>query len=161
MIQLSNDCFKQSKKRISLEKAISILKKRTKCIKKIEIIKLDRSLGRILSKDIISKINVPSFNNSAVDGYAFKHSDLNKKSETALKLFGRITAGQNFNKKIKKGEIVKIFTGAKIPEGVDTVVMQEDCYLNNNEVILKAGLFKGANIRKKGEDIKNGKKNYI
>ncbi len=158
MIQLSNDCFKQSKKRISLEKAISILKKRTKCIKKIEIIKLDRSLGRILSKDIISKINVPSFNNSAVDGYAFKHSDLNKKSETALKLFGRITAGQNFNKKIKKGKVVRIFTGAKIPEGVDTVVMQEDCYLNNNEVILKAGLFKGANIRKKGEDIKNGKK---
>ena len=158
MIQLSNDCFKQSKKRISLEKAISILKKRTKCIKKIEIIKLDRSLGRILSKDIISKINVPSFNNSAVDGYAFKHSDLNKKSETALKLFGRITAGQIFNKKIKKGKVVRIFTGAKIPEGVDTVVMQEDCYLNNNEVILKAGLFKGANIRKKGEDIKNGKK---
>ena len=136
MIQLSNDCFKQSKKRISLEKAISILKKRTKCIKKIEIIKLDRSLGRILSKDIISKINVPSFNNSAVDGYAFKHSDLNKKSETALKLFGRITAGQIFNKKIKKGKVVRIFTGAKIPEGVDTVVMQEDCYLNNNEVIL-------------------------
>ena len=76
MTQLSNDCFKHSKKRISLEKAISILKKRIKCIKKTEKIKLDQSLGRILSKDIISKINVPSFNNSAVDGYTFKHSDL-------------------------------------------------------------------------------------
>ena len=64
MTQLSNDCFKNSEKRISLEKAISILKKRIKCIKKTEIIKLDHSLGRILSKDIISKINVPSFNNS-------------------------------------------------------------------------------------------------
>ena len=158
MTQISNDCFKHSKKRISLEKAISILKKRIKCIKKTEIIKLGQSLGRILSKDIISKINVPSFNNSAVDGYAFKHSDLNKKSETSLKLFGRIIAGQNFNKKIKKGEIIRIFTGAKIPKGVDTVIMQEDCYLNNNEVILKTGIFKGANIRKKGEDIKNGKK---
>ena len=158
MTQISNDCFKHSKKRISLEKAISILKKRIKCIKKTEIIKLGQSLGRILSKDIISNINVPSFNNSAVDGYAFKHSDLNKKSETSLKLFGRIIAGQNFNKKIKKGEIIRIFTGAKIPKGVDTVIMQEDCYLNNNKVILKTGIFKGANIRKKGEDIKNGKK---
>ena len=102
MAQLSNDCFKHSKKRISLEKAVSILEKRIKCIKKTQKIKLDQALGRILSKDIISKINVPSFNNSAVDGYAFKHSDLNKKSETSLKLFRRIIAGQNFNKKIKK-----------------------------------------------------------
>jgi len=158
MTQLSNDCFKHNKKRISLEKAVSILEKRIKCIKKSQKIKLDQALGRILSKDIISKINVPAFNNSAVDGYAFKYSVLNKKKETALKLSGRITAGQNFNKKINKCETVRIFTGAKVPEGTDTVIMQEDCNLNNNEVILKEGIFKGANIRKKGEDIKCGKK---
>ena len=158
MTQLSNDCFKHSEKRISLEKAVSILEKRIKCIKKTQKIKLDQALGRILSKDIISKINVPPFNNSAVDGYAFKNSDLNKKSKTTLKLAGRITAGQNFNKKIKKDEIARIFTGAKVPEGTDTVVMQEDCNVNNDEIILKARIFKGANIRKKGEDIKYGKK---
>ena len=78
MTQLSNDCFKHSKKRISLEKAVSILEKKVKCIKKNQKIKLDQILGRILSKDIISKLNVPSFNNSAVDGYTFKYSDLNK-----------------------------------------------------------------------------------
>ena len=158
MIQLSNDCFKHSEKRISLEKAVSILEKRIKCIKKTEKIILDQTLGRILSKDIISKINVPPFNNSAVDGYAFKHSDLNKKSETILKLAGRITAGQNFNKKIKTGEIARIFTGAKVPEGTDTVIMQEDCNVINDQIILKSGIFKNANIRKKGEDIKCGKK---
>jgi len=158
MTQLSNDCFKHSKKRISLEKAISILEKRIKCIKKTQKIKLDQSLGRILSKDIISKINVPPFNNTAVDGYAFKYSDLNKKKETTLKLSGRITAGQNFNKKIKKGEIARIFTGARVPEGADTVIMQEDCNTTDNEIVLKPGIFKGANIRKKGEDIKYGKK---
>ena len=158
MTQLSNDCFKYSKKRISLEKAVSILEKRIKCIKKTEKIELDQALGRILSKDIISKINVPPSNNSAVDGYAFKHSDLNKKSETILKLAGRITAGQNFNKKIKKGEIARIFTGARVPEGADTVIMQEDCNTTDNEIVLKPGIFKGANIRKKGEDIKYGKK---
>ena len=158
MTQLSNDCFKYSKKRISLEKAVSILEKRIKCIKKTQKIKLDQSLGRILSKDIISKLNVPSFNNSAVDGYTFKYSDLNKKKETTLKLSGRITAGQNFNKRIKKNEIARIFTGAKIPEGADTVIMQEDCDVINNQIVLKPGIFKGANIRKKGEDIKYGKK---
>ena len=114
-----------------------------------------------LSKDIISKLNVPPFNNTAVDGYAFKYSDLNKNKETMLKLNGRIAAGQNFNKKIKKGEVARIFTGAKIPEGTDTVIMQEDCSINGNEITLKPGIFKGANIRKKGEDIKSGKKNYI
>ena len=84
MTQLSNDCFKHSKKRISLEKAVSILEKRIKCIKKSQKIKLDQALGRILSKDVISKINVPPFNNTAVDGYAFKYLDLNKKKETTL-----------------------------------------------------------------------------
>ena len=158
MTQLSNDCFKYSKKRISLEKAVSILEKRIKCIKKTEKIELDQALGRILSKDIISKRSVPPFDNSAVDGYAFKHSDLNKNKETNLKIVARITAGQNFNKRIKIGEIARIFTGAEVPKGTDTVIMQEDCNVNNDEVILKAGIFKGANIRKKGEDIKYGKK---
>ena len=158
MAQLSNDCFKHSQKRISLEKAVSILEKRIKCIKKTQKIKLDQSLGRILSKDILSKLNVPPFNNTAVDGYAFKYSYLNKKKETTLKLSGRITAGQNFNKKIKKDEIARIFTGAKMPEGADTVIMQEDCDVINNQIVLKPGIFKGANIRKKGEDIKYGKK---
>jgi len=158
MTQLSNNCFKNSKKRISLEKALSILEKRLKCIKKIQTIDLKDSLGRILSKDIISKIHVPSFDNSAVDGYVFKYSNLNKNKDINLKIAGRITAGQNFNKKIKKGEIARIFTGAKVPLGADTVIMQEDCLTNNNEVILKPGIFKGANIRKKGEDIKYGKK---
>ena len=158
MTQLSNDCFKHSKKRISLEKALSILEKRIKCIKKTQKIKLDQALNRILSKDVISKINVPPFNNTAVDGYAFKYLDLNKKKETALKLVGRITAGQNFNKKIKTGEIARIFTGAKVPEGADTVIMQEDCNTADNQIVLKPGIFKGANIRKKGEDIKYGRK---
>ncbi len=158
MTQLSNDCFKSSKKRISLEKAVSILEKRIKCIKKTQKIKLDQALGRILSKDITSKLNVPPFNNSAVDGYAFKYSDLNKKKETTLKLVGRISAGQNLNKKIKKGEIARIFTGAKLPVGTDTIIMQEDCNVINNQIVLKPGIFKGANIRRKGEDIKSGKK---
>ena len=158
MTQLSNDCFKHSKKKISLEKAVSILEKRIKCIKKTQKIKLDQALGRILSKDIVSKLNVPPFNNTAVDGYAFKYSHLNKKKETALKLAGRITAGQNFNKKIKTGEIARVFTGAKVPEGADTVIMQEDCNTADNQIVLKPGIFKGANIRKKGEDIKYGRK---
>ena len=158
MTQLSNDCFKNNKKRISLEKAVSILEKRIKCIKKSQKIKLDQGLGRIVSKDIFSKLNVPSFNNTAVDGYAFKYSDINKKKKTSLTLNGRITAGQDFHKKIKKGEIVRIFTGAKIPEDLDTIIMQEDCDVHDNKIILKSGIFKGANIRKKGEDIKNGKK---
>ena len=157
MTQLSNDCFKHSKKRISLEKAVYILEKRIRCVKKKQKVKLDQALGRILSKDIVSKLNVPPFNNTAVDGYAFKHSDLNKKKETILKLNGRIAAGQDFNKKIKKGEIARIFTGAKVPEGTDTVIMQEDCNINDNEIILKSRIFKGANIRKKGEDINYGK----
>tara|TARA_Y100000588_G_C14179808_1_gene893100 strand:- start:20 stop:1276 length:1257 start_codon:yes stop_codon:yes gene_type:complete len=158
MTQLSNDCFKHNNKRISLEKAISILNKKIKCIKKAKKIELDKALGRILSKDIISKINVPPFNNTAVDGYAFKYQDTNKKKETSLKLSGRIIAGMDLNKKIKRGEIIRVFTGAKIPRDLDTVIMQEDCNVNKDQIIIKPGIFKGANIRKKGEDIKKGKK---
>ena len=102
MTQLSNDCFKHSKKRISLEEALSILEKRIKCIKKTQKIKLVQALNRILSKDVISKINVPPFNNTAVDGYAFNYLDLNNNSDLCNNII-------NSNIKIKNKNYTTVY----------------------------------------------------
>ena len=110
------------------------------------------ALGEFLAEDIISKRNSPAFNNSAMDGFAFKHSD-NKK----LKIIKTIYAGDKYEDfEIKEDECVKIMTGAKIPSGLDTVIPVEKCLEVNEEFIVIPEIKKGANVRLKGEEFKKG-----
>ena len=122
-----------------------------------ETIILENSIGRFLDQDLISKVNLPPFNNSAVDGYALLKHDILKKNINLL-CNQRIAAGDNFPKKIKKTEVARVFTGAPMPANSKTVVMQENVIKKNNKIILKKIPKYGENCRLAGEDVFIGKK---
>lgn len=109
------------------------------------------SLGRVLAVDIVSPSNVPNHDNSAMDGFAFKFTDANK----SLVIIGTAFAGKPFEQEIHAGECVKIMTGAVIPAGADTVVMQERTSLNDGKMTINdvTAITHGANIRLAGEDL--------
>ncbi len=94
--------------------------------------------------------------NSAVDGYALRFEDLASGAETRLRIAGRAAAGHPFDGAIRSGEAVRIFTGAPMPAGCDTVMMQEDCVAEGEYVRLRPGLKRGANRRRAGEDVRAG-----
>ncbi|MFX1394264.1 MAG: gephyrin-like molybdotransferase Glp [Promethearchaeota archaeon] len=127
----------------------------------IEVININDSLNRILAKDIISEIDVPPFDKSAMDGYAVIGEDTfgaSQKSPKNLKLIGSIEIGESTDKKINKGEAIRISTGAPIPEGSDAVIKIEDTEIENNIIELYMALTPGKNVAKAGEDIKKGTK---
>jgi molybdopterin molybdotransferase len=111
-----------------------------------------QALGRVLAADIVSPSNVPNHNNSAMDGYAFKFSEGAK----IIKIIGTAFAGKAFEGVVNAGECVKIMTGAVIPHGADTVVMQERIAIKSDCITLLDAPVKGANVRLAGEDLKIG-----
>ena len=140
-------------KLISVEKAILNIVSNISEIKKSEKVKLIDSLGRILSKSVNSKRNNPNQNVSAMDGFAVKKNNLKNR----FKIIGEAKAGSPFNGKIKNDETVQIFTGAFVPKGANTVVIQENVsYVNDSEIMSLINLKSGQHIRKKGVDLKIG-----
>jgi molybdopterin molybdotransferase len=136
---------------ISYKEALEISLKETSPLSSKNIF-INEALGYFLAEDIKATKNNPSFNNSAMDGFGFKHSN-NKK----LKIINSIYAGDKFEDfDIKEDECIKIMTGAKIPKGIDTVIPIEKCLKVTDEYIEIPEIKKGANVRKKGEDIKKG-----
>ncbi len=113
------------------------------------------SLDRILAADIISPINVPSHNNSAMDGFAVRFSDLEKES-TQLKQVGIAFAGQPYSGDVKPGECIRIMTGAVLPPDCDTIVMQEQVESQGENITIHGQHPKGNHARYAGEDIKKG-----
>jgi len=118
---------------------------------------LENSLGRFLAEDLRSKINLPPFKNSAVDGYALLKTDILKK-KTNLIYKQRVAAGDKVPRNIRIGEAARIFTGAQMPSNSSTVVMQENVILHKNNINIKKIPSYGENCRLAGEDIKKGKK---
>ena len=144
-----------NKKPIYLKQILSFVKKQSILVKKIELINLLNAEDKILAENIYSKINLPPFKNSAVDGYAILKKDLNNLPKKIAKT--RIAAGDDKEVKINKGEVVRIFTGAKMPLNSSTVVMQENTKFENHELKLIKIPNYGENCRHKGEDISKGK----
>ncbi len=144
-----------NKKPLYLKQIISFVKKQSILVKQIELINLLNAEDKILAENIYSKINLPPFKNSAVDGYAILKYDLNNSQKIISKT--RIAAGDSKEVKINKGEVVRIFTGAKMPLNSNTVVMQENTKLENNKLKLLKIPNYGENCRHKGEDISKGK----
>ncbi len=107
-------------------------------------------------EDVFAPDNLPPFHNSAVDGYAVRHADLKAAGDTVLPVSGRLQAGAKSAGAITPGTAVRIFTGAAMPQGADTVFMQEDVKEEDGKVVLPQGLKKGANARDAGEDIAKG-----
>ena len=129
-------------------------------IAEYETIPIRDGLNRILADNIKSNINVPSARNSAMDGYAINKKDIPNKNTNRLKIIGKSLAGNPFTKSIKKGECVRIMTGAVMPSGADTVVIQEHISLSNSntEIIIDNDTQPEANVRLAGEDISKDSK---
>ena len=126
----------------------------------IELVSLDQAINRILAEDLLSPIDVPSADNSAMDGYAFNGNCLgNSEDIVSLKVIGTAYAGKPFEGNIGAGECLKIMTGALMPNGCDTVIPQELTSTPSDASIeFKQGLLKpGENRRLRGEDLQNGK----
>jgi molybdopterin molybdotransferase len=114
------------------------------------------ALGRVLAEDILSPVNVPSHRNSAMDGWAMRGADLNPVAETTLMEVGASFAGKPFTGTVLAGQCVRIMTGGVVPEGTDTVVMQERARAEGKGITFAAGQKTGQNVREAGEDLARG-----
>ncbi len=156
MAQLSDDCFAFGGPLLPVSDALSMLRERVPVLVGEESLPLASCLGRVLRQALVAELSVPAHDNSAVDGYAVRFEDLNSDSDTVLPIAGRAAAGHPLGRAIAPGEAIRIFTGAPMPEGADTVMMQEDCRQEGEQVTLHPGIKRGANRRDAGEDISAG-----
>ena len=157
MAQLSDDCFAFGGPMMSVDEAVGIITSRGAAVKERETVALGEADGRVLACDVAAPLPLPPFTNSAVDGYAVQSRDLPQAKERAFPVTGRVAAGASA-KAAQPGQAVRIFTGAPMPDGTDTVFMQEDVRIDEaGHVVLPAGLKPGANVRPAGEDVPQGR----
>jgi molybdopterin molybdotransferase len=156
MAQLSDDCFAFGGELMPGSEALRLIEARTVALPEPETVPLARARHRILASPVIAARSVPPHDNAAVDGYAVFFDDLAAGAETVLPVEGRTTAGHPLGQPARRGTAVRIFTGAPMPEGPDTVFMQEDCIEEGGKVRLPPGLKRGANRRRAGEDVTAG-----
>ncbi len=121
-----------------------------------ERIALARTHGRVLAEDLVAPICLQPFDNSAMDGFAFRHADLLRDGEAMLRLVGEQFAGRMTEVLVGEGECVRITTGALLPRGADTVVIKENARLEGDCVVLPGNTDAGANVRRAGEDVQAG-----
>jgi molybdopterin molybdotransferase len=155
MAQLSADQFTLADGLLTVEKALARVVKGLQPVPEVETVALLDADGRRLAADIPAPIDLPPFFNSAVDGYAVRHADLAAGGPSLLPVGARVPAGDP-GLAVPAGQAVRIFTGAPMPPGLDTVFMQEDVRLAGAAVALPAGLSAGANCRPAGEDVAAG-----
>jgi molybdopterin molybdotransferase len=156
MAQLSDDCFAFSGPLLPVDEVERIIRERVTPVAEIETVPLHAADGRVIARDVVAPIDLPPFDNSAVDGYAVRHADLDGKIDTRLMVAERVTAGHAAARALAAGAAIRIFTGAPMPAGADTVFMQEDVRRDGDAVIVPAGLKAGANRRLAGEDVRAG-----
>ena len=156
MAQLSDDCFAHDRALLPVDEAARLMAAQVPPVTESEIVALNEADGRVAAEDIVAPIALPSFDNSAVDGFAVRHGDFGASAETRFKIVERVFAGAKPERALAAGEAARIFTGAPMPAGADTVYMQEDCRIEGDAVIVPAGLKLGANRRLVGEDLRTG-----
>lgn len=145
-------------KPITLEQARNLIEK-IEVKKEIENISFNESLNRVLAEDIVSTVNIPDFDKSPLDGYAFRKEDVEsatKDKPVVLKVIAVIMAGDVLNCEISKNEAVRIMTGAKLPKGANCIVRYEDTEFDNSSVKIFSSIGKNVNVIKKGEDVEKG-----
>jgi molybdopterin molybdotransferase len=156
MAQLSDDCFAFGGELLNVDAALALIESRLSPVVEAEMAPLAMCCGRILAQDLVAGMDLPPHANSAVDGYAVAHADLSPDGDTVLPVGGRAAAGHPLGRGLARGEAIRIFTGAPMPDRADTVMMQEDCVVEAGSVRMKPGLKKGANRRFAGEDVARG-----
>ena len=127
-----------------------------------ENVSLNDSAGRVLAEQIPSPLDLPSFDNSSMDGYALRAADVASaklNSPVCLRLAGKVAAGETFTGEVMAGTCVRLFTGSPLPPGADAVVMQEETRVEPNaagEVLILAPVGPGENVRSRAEDVQQG-----
>jgi molybdopterin molybdotransferase len=158
--KLEDDCFAHDGRRLRHDEALAILKGRVRPMVGVERLGLAQAAGRILAAAAHAPRPVPAHDNAAVDGYAFAAADYDATAGATLTVEGRAAAGHGLAGRAALGTAARIFTGAMMPEGHDTVVMQEDVRIGEVDgraaVNIPAGLKRGANVRRAGEDVREG-----
>ncbi|MFN3655867.1 MAG: gephyrin-like molybdotransferase Glp [Pseudolabrys sp.] len=156
MAQLTDDCFAFSGPLMRLEDMERLIEERIAPVAESEAVPLRGARGRVAAADVVAPADLPPFDNSAVDGYAVRHADLAPDGDTRLPVAGRLMAGTRAALTLESGQAIRIFTGAPMPSGADTVFMQEDVTVDGDAVLLPKGLKLGANRRLAGEDVPRG-----
>ena len=160
MNKLLDDCFAHDRERLRHDEALAILKQRVGPVTGMELTSLAEAGGRILAAAAVAPRPVPAHTNAAVDGYSFASADYDTAGGAEFAVDGRAAAGHPLHHKPAPATATRIFTGAMVPERHDTVTMQEDTRARIHDgrtfVTIPAGLKRGANVRKAGEDVKAG-----
>jgi molybdopterin molybdotransferase len=156
MAQLTDDCFAFSGPLMPIADMERLIAERVQPVTETETVGLAAARGRVLAANIVAPLDLPPFDNSAVDGYAVRHRDLDPNGETRLAITGRLPAGSAAGAPLSAGQAMRIFTGAPMPADADTVFMQEDVRTEGGAVLVPAGLKLGANRRLAGEDVHKG-----
>jgi molybdopterin molybdotransferase len=155
--RLAQDCFAHGGGRIAVGAALALLEARVAPVAGVETVPLARAVGRCLAEPLVSLRDVPAFDNAAVDGYAFAFGEPMRETGARLALApGRAAAGHAFAGALPPGAAVRVLTGAVMPEGADTVALQEEVEVGGAAVAVPAGLQRGANRRLAGEDVRAG-----
>ncbi len=153
--QLIDDCFRPGQDFLRHEEAVALLKARIQPMVGTEVVPLAIASGRVIAEAAVARSPVPAHTNSAVDGYAFLHASAARQSRWVVA--GRSAAGHPYEGRAGADQAVRIFTGAVIPDGTDSVIMQEDTSPEGDGSVAFADKLKaGANVRKAGEDVAAG-----
>ena len=158
MAQLSENSFASGGPPRSVEDAVAAITARLSAVNGVDVVPLSQADGRVLASDLIATLELPPFTNSAVDGYAIRGQDVPTDAERSFAVAGRQQAGASGGGTVAPGTTIRVFTGAPMPAGADTVFMQEDVRLDAaGRALMPPGLERGANVRPNGEDIALGR----
>jgi len=156
----SDDCFEANPERMPFEESLErarMLADTLGIVAETEALPLAQACGRVLAEPVAAPRDIPAHDNAAVDGYAFAFADYDAEDGADLPVSARIAAGHPLDGALTPGTAARIFTGAVMPEGADTVAMQEDVFDDGETVNIPPGLKQGANRRKAGEDVRAGR----
>jgi len=143
---------------LRVDAALAVMQASVQPVSAVERVAVRAALGRVLAQDVVSPIDVPAHDNSAMDGYALRGDDLAAQGDTVLTVAGRGLAGHAYVGDVAPGNALRIMTGAVMPAGCDTVVPQEFCRVEGDTVTIPQGVVRaGDNRRLRGEDLARGK----
>lgn len=143
-------------KLLPVEQARAQLSAALQVVEQTESVDLINAIGRVLSTGVVSPANVPDYTNSAMDGFAIASASIPSSGETQLSIIGTAWAGKVFDGQVTAGQAVRIFTGAVMPLGTDTVVIQEHVSVDGNLVAIDSQVQPQKNVRLAGEDVQQG-----
>ena len=139
---------------LTIEQALALLRTRLAPLTERETIDVASAAGRVLADDVVSTVDLPAFDNAAMDGYAVRSEDA--QVPTRLTVIGQALAGHAYSGRVETGQAVRTMTGAALPDGTDAVVMREDTEGTGVEVRLLRGVAAGHNVRRRGEHVRAG-----